>query len=101
MKRYRVAPESLADIDEIIIYIARDSRQNALNVWDRLEDAFAKLAEHPGLGHIREDLGDDSVRVFNVYDYLIIYDPVMRPLMILRVVHGSRDLSRIKLSKPA
>ena len=101
MKRYRVAPEALSDIDQIMLYIARDSTQNALKVWERLEDAFGRLGEYPGLGHTREDLRDDTARVFPVYNYLIIYDSAVRPVLILRVVHGSRDLGQVELAKPA
>lgn len=99
MKRYRLAPEALADIDEIVTFIARDSSRNALVVWDRLEETFTKLAEHPGMGHVRAELRDDSLRVASVYDYLVIYDPAIHPIVVLRVIHGARNLRRLKLTK--
>jgi hypothetical protein len=29
-------------------------------------------------------------------DVLVIYDPTLKPLTILRVIHAARDLGRIK-----
>jgi antitoxin ParD1/3/4/toxin ParE1/3/4 len=95
MSRYAISPEAISDVDEIITFIARDSRRNALKVWNRLEDTFGQLARQPKMGHARPELRDDSLRVFSVYDYLVIYDPNARPVTILRVVHGARDLRRI------
>ena len=38
-------------------------------------------------------------RVIEVTGVLVIYDPHLKPLTILRVVHGSRDLGRVELGK--
>jgi antitoxin ParD1/3/4/toxin ParE1/3/4 len=54
-----------------------------------------KLARIPGMGHSREDLADESLRFWPVYSYLIIYRPESRPLEVVRVLHGSRDVRRI------
>jgi len=64
-------------------------------VATRLKAAFAKLVESPNLGHPRPELRDDDARVFFASGVLIIYDPFLKPLTILRVVHGSRDLNRV------
>jgi len=50
----------------------------------------------PQLGHAREELGDDRARVVTVTGLLVIYDPTLKPLTILRVVHAARDLARVK-----
>ena len=46
---------------------------------------------HP-LRHARHDLGDETLRVWVVFSYLIIYRPNTKPLQIVRVVHGARDM---------
>jgi antitoxin ParD1/3/4/toxin ParE1/3/4 len=51
-----------------------------------------KLAERPGMGHLREDLADEPVRFWPVYSYLVIYRADARPLQIVRVLHASRDV---------
>ena len=53
------------------------------------------LAAKKDVGHTRWELGDDSLRVVSIYRFLVIYDPTRRPLEILRVVHGARDLTRL------
>lgn len=50
------------------------------------------LAERPGIGRLREDLADEPLRIWPVYSYLIIYRPETRPLQIIRIVSGYRDL---------
>ena len=54
-----------------------------------------RLAEFPRTGHFREDLADKSLRFWPVYSYLIVYRPESRPLQIIRVLHGARDVRRI------
>jgi plasmid stabilization system protein ParE len=52
----------------------------------------------PGAGHWRRDLTDESVSFFAVYSYLIVYRPEAKPLQVVAILHGSRDVERI-LSK--
>ena len=61
----------------------------------RLRAAFRKLANMPTLGHVREELRDETLRVLPVTGLLVIYDPTVKPLTIVRVVHAARDLGRI------
>ena len=43
------------------------------------------------------DISSKNVLCHRVYSYLILYDPTALPVMILRVVHGRRDISHIKV----
>ena len=54
-----------------------------------------RLAENPGIGHVRSDLTDEDVRFWPVFKYLVIYRPETAPLEIVRVLHGRRDVERI------
>lgn len=40
----------------------------------------------------REDLTDERFRFWSVFDSLIVYEPDASPLVIVRVLHGSRDV---------
>ncbi len=95
--RYALTEAALDDIRQITrhIRIEQKSPQNARLVATRLRSHFRLLATHPGMGHIREELNDDTLRVSNVTGLLVIYDPSSRPLTILRVVHPARDLGRV------
>lgn len=55
-------------------------------------DACQRLAANPGAGHSQEYLTDKPVRFWPVGSYLVIYNPARKPVEIVRVVHGARDL---------
>ena len=54
-----------------------------------------KSAKTPGIGHTREDLTDRPLEFWNVYSYLVVYDPHTRPLTIIAVLHGARDVEKL------
>jgi antitoxin ParD1/3/4/toxin ParE1/3/4 len=90
--RYVLTPEAVVNLDEIAAFVADDSVDAALQLLERFERAFERLAERPGLGHTREDLTSRPVRFWPVFDYLIVYDPASVPTRIIAVLHGARDL---------
>lgn len=100
--RYCLTEAAEQDIREIVDYIrhVQQSPQNAQLVARRLKAQFAKLVKMPNLGHVREELADDHALVIAVTGVLVIYDPWLKPLTILRVVHGARQLSRIHPGLP-
>jgi antitoxin ParD1/3/4/toxin ParE1/3/4 len=96
--KYRLTEAARQDVREITDYIRRIQRspQNAKLVATRLKAAFNKLVRIPQLGHVHEELGDDRARVYAVTGLLVIYDPSLKPLTILRVIHAARDLQRVE-----
>jgi toxin ParE1/3/4 len=92
MPRYILTDHAKADLREIISFIRRDSRQAAKQSRAEFNEVMRKLAEFPLMGHTREDAEDDSLRFWTVYSYLIVYRPGVKPLRILRVIHGARDV---------
>lgn len=89
-------PSATRDIDEILEYVLdRDGSGRALHVYEKLHDAFLTAAAQPNIGHRREDLADESLRVWLVYSFLVIYRPDTRPVEIVRVLHGARDIPSI------
>ena len=80
---------------EILDYLADESESAAIRVRDAIYDAVGKLAERPGIGHTREDLTSRPLKFWSVYSYLIVYDPASRPLTIVAVFHGARDVQRL------
>ncbi len=96
MSPYLLAAPAARDVDEILDYIAPQSTKNALLVAKRFEKAFEMLAEFPLAGRLRQELDDPNARVWPVSGYLIIYDPVLEPVHILRVVRAARSLSRVR-----
>lgn len=95
MARYLLTDLAEADIREIISSIRDRSSQSADRVKAELQEAMRWLAEFPNIGHLREDLTDESLRFWCVYSYLIAYRPDTRPIEIIRVLHGARDVESI------
>jgi toxin ParE1/3/4 len=95
MPRPVITKPARADLKEIVRFVRERSPQGAWSVRDALLKAIDRIGETPGIGHGREDLGDPGFRCWPVGSYLIVYEvgPV-RPI-ILRVLHGARDVGRL------
>ena len=91
--RFILSSLAADDLDQILAYVLEHSGPvRAQHVADRLEDAFLKLADRPGMGHTRADLTAEPVRFWPVWSYLIVYQLDSHPLAVVRVLHGARDL---------
>ena len=95
MSRYILTGPAAKDIDEILDYIAAQSPQNAIAVAGRCMTAFERISDAPGISHRRDELKDRNARILFVSGYLVIFDPFLSPVVILRVVRGARNLGRI------
>jgi toxin ParE1/3/4 len=100
MGRYLLTDSAKADIREIVDYIRQRSPAAATRVRTELRDEMRRLADFPRIGHRRLDLAAEHLRFWSVYSYLIIYLADTRPLQIIRVLHGARDVKRILEDEP-
>jgi plasmid stabilization system protein ParE len=80
------------DLEEIWEYIAADNIDAADRWIGKLFDAFEALGQTPGMGHRRVDLTHYPVLFWPVGAYLIIYSAERRPVEIVAVTQGSRDI---------
>jgi antitoxin ParD1/3/4 len=100
--RYILSPEAADDLIGIWRYI---KEQSSLEIADRVESVIRErivfLARHPEAGHWRKDLTDAAVRFFSVYSYLIVYLPESKPLQIVAIVHGRRDVADVLKNRPS
>ena len=95
MSGYRLTPSAENDLFEIWCYIARDSSEAANRVEEAICDACALLARSPHAGHMRPDLTRRGVRFWTVTPfkkYVVVYDPETRPVRVLRILHGARNV---------
>ena len=93
MAEHFYSPEARLDLLEIWEFIAADDVDAADRVEREIRRAISMLADNPGLGHFRRDLTSKSVRFWAVYSYLVIYDPDARPLEVVRILSGYRDVA--------
>ena len=84
-----------ADLLEIWTYISADSENRADRVIARLLDAFARVAENPGIGHLRENLWQSRLRFWTVSPYIVAYLKDTAPVEIIGVIHGARLLESL------
>lgn len=92
MSRFDLTPIAENDLMEIIRYIAEDSPDSAIRVKNQLQAACSRLAMAPGMGHFREELLDRRYKFWTAYSYLIVYRWEIKPIQIIAIVHGARDL---------
>jgi toxin ParE1/3/4 len=90
---HRRALEADFDLDDIWYYVAKNS--GSMDVADRLinsiTDRFYLLAKYPQMGRARDDLRA-GLRSFPVGEYVLIYRIEEGDAVILRVLHGSRNI---------
>ncbi len=83
-----------ADLDDIYDYIARDVPYYAELFVDKLIETTDKLEDQPRLGRMVPEADDrDDVRELILQGYRIIYLLQEEQLLILTVIHGSRNLA--------
>jgi toxin ParE1/3/4 len=94
---HRLASQAAADLDDIWYYVAIES--GSVEVADRFVDSiterFLLLAGHPYLGRPRDDDFGAGLRSFPVGEYVVVYLVEDKDVLILRVVHGRRDMEEL------
>ena len=101
MTRYRLSPEAQGDLADIKQYlIGEGGPRLARYVLGEIRTGLQFLAANPGAGHSREDLTGEPVKFWPVFSYLIVYDPVMKPLGVARILHGSQNLEAMFRLRP-
>jgi len=96
MKSYTLSAEATRDLDSIADWLDETAGLRvSMHVAQHLHKEIAFLSKNPSAGHTRTDLTRMPVKFWPVFSWLIIYNPVNRPLEIIRVLHGSRDVEDI------
>lgn len=96
MKRYVLSPEAQQDLRDIREYLLKEAGLPiSRHVMRKISEALRLLSGMPEIGHFRQDLTDESVKFWQVFSYLIVYDHLTRPIGIARVLHSSRDIAEI------
>jgi antitoxin ParD1/3/4/toxin ParE1/3/4 len=94
--RYVLAPEAALDLVRIWTYL---KKHGGVAIADRVEsvirDKIVFLAGNPSARHWRKNLTDVAVKFFPVYSYLIVYRPDTKPLQVISILHGRRDVEQI------
>jgi plasmid stabilization system protein ParE len=95
MALYEVTTEAQNDLFQIWRRISEDSAGLADRIDNEFHELFASLAAMPRQGHTRKDLTKRPVLFFPLYSFMVIYQPETRPIRVMAVLRGSRDVKRI------
>lgn len=99
MSRYALTRLAAGDLEQIWEFIPGDHLEAADRVIEDFHDALEALADFPEMGHRRDDLADAALRIWPVHSYLIVYRTERRPIEIVRIVRGFRDLFPLVTSR--
>ena len=95
MERYEVKflADALNDLEEIILYISRDSKTAALKMHDLFIEKATNLSIFPKRGRLVPDkkMSEIGFRMLVVEQYLVFYKIDGSTIHIHRVLHGARN----------
>ena len=94
MPKYLITNQADKDIDEIVDYIASRNMAAAISLDRSFYDVFEILADNPEAGRERPELRED-LRSFPCGSYIVFYRLWAGNVLIVRIVHGARDLEEI------
>ena len=94
---HRIAPRAETDLDDIWLYVAKESSsiEIANRLIDTITDRFVVLGRFPYIGRSREEDFGPGCRSMPVGGYVIVYCVEDGDALILRVVHGRRELAAL------
>jgi plasmid stabilization system protein ParE len=89
----RFLQEALDDLEEIVLYIAQDSRAAALRMHDKIIESINNLATFPKLGRLVPDnkMSAAGYRMLGIRPYIVFYRMFGHNIFIYRVLHGTAN----------
>ena len=94
---HRRSAQADRDLDDIWYRIATESGNLPLadRIIDKIAGQFLRLAQFPELGRTRDHDFGAGRRSWAATDYIIVYAVSGADVLILRVVHGRRDIAAL------
>jgi plasmid stabilization system protein ParE len=95
---FQLTPRALNDLGEIWDYIAADNVDAANRVESAIMSACESLARRPLMGSRRSEITPLPVRFWTVTrfpNFIVVYRPDTRPLQVIAVLHGKRNLKAL------
>ncbi len=90
-------PKALSDLVETAYYIAEDDPDAADRFFDAFETAVDRIARTPKIGTVRLFENRFEIRMWPITGFekcLIFYTASASEIVVLRVIHSSRDYNR-------
>ncbi len=92
-----LSPAARCDLIHAVRWIAKDNPHAARGLRDAVANAARHIGRHNSIGVARPDLTDPPYRFFMLagFPYIIVYNADRRPALIVRILHGARDLPEL------
>ena len=90
-------PRALVDLVETAEYLAEDSVEIADRFFDAFESTLEDMKRAPKIGVVKRYRDSKDIRMWFVTGFensLIFYTETPKEIVILRVIHASRDYTR-------
>jgi plasmid stabilization system protein ParE len=87
------AESAQSALDEVIEYIAKDSRKAAVRVLDAALDAASGLATFSERGRVVPELNDPTIREIFMFRYRLMYRVEEARVVVVAFLHGARDFA--------
>ena len=100
---FQFTPRALNDLSEIWAYIAEKNIGAANRVESAIFSACHSLARRPLIGSKRSEITSLPVRFWTISrfpNYIVVYRPETKPLQIVAVLQGNRNIKALLESDP-
>ena len=97
MTTLRFTSRALADLDEIWTFVAQESEYAADLLMEEFSAALERVLLFPHSTPVLRRLAPRTVRRVNVRSWAVLYRLEGDAVLVLRVVHGGRDMRRFEL----
>jgi plasmid stabilization system protein ParE len=87
------ADSAAAALDDVVTYIAQDSRDQAIKVLLRALETAATLDTLADRGRIVPELQDATLRELFVFRYRLMYRVLPDQVRVVAFLHGARDFA--------
>ncbi len=86
-------------LDEVVEYIARDSRESALKVLTRALETAESLSALPERARVVPELSDPAIRELFVHRYRMLYRIFDDVVVVVAFLHGALDFAAWRRSQ--
>lgn len=87
------------DLEEIGDYIAADNPERALSFVGEIREHCERIGKSPYAYPVRPELGE-GIRSCTHGMYLSVFQPGAEEMLIVRILHGARDLPALFRDEP-
>lgn len=94
---YRVVwtPGADSNLEGIAEFIQRDSPYYASVVVSKIRSEARRLRKYPFRNRVVPEINDESVREVFVYEYRLIYEILDDTVIVMMIIHASRELLNV------